>query len=67
MKIKLKVFNYYVTIVTGIMLHLCAFKTPTSWAFMTEQGDADCVFEMRSGVKKSNIHFLKYELTGVKI
>ena len=33
------------------MLHLCTFKTPTSWAVMTEQGDADCAFQMRNGVK----------------
>ena len=36
-------------------LHLCTFKTPTSWAVMTEQGDADCAFEMRNGVKKNFI------------
>ena len=31
-------------------LHLCTFKTPTSWAVMSERGDADCAFEMRNGV-----------------
>ena len=25
-------------------LHLCTFKTPTSWAVMSERGDADCAF-----------------------
>ena len=32
-------------------LHICTFKTPTSWAVMSEQGDADCAFKMRNGVK----------------
>ena len=32
------------------ILHLCTFKTPTKWAVMSEQGDADCAFEMRNGV-----------------
>jgi len=32
-------------------LHLCTFKTPTSWAVMSERGDADCAFQMRNGVK----------------
>ena len=32
-------------------LHLCTFKTPTSWAVMSERGDADCAFKMRNGVK----------------
>ena len=32
-------------------LHLCTFKTPTSWAVMSEQGDADCAFSMCNGVK----------------
>ena len=32
------------------MLHLCTFKTPTSGAVMSEQGDADCAFEMCNGV-----------------
>jgi len=32
-------------------LHLCTFKTPTSWAVLSEQGDADCAFSMCNGVK----------------
>jgi len=32
-------------------LHLCTFKTPTSSAVMSEQGDADCAFIMRNGVR----------------
>ena len=32
--------------------NLCTFKTPTLWAVMTEQGDADCAFEMRNGVEE---------------
>jgi hypothetical protein len=31
-------------------LHLCTFKTPTSWAVMSGEGDADCAFSMRNGV-----------------
>jgi len=27
-----------------VSLHLCTFKTPTSWAVMSERGDADCAF-----------------------
>jgi hypothetical protein len=34
-------------------LHLCTFKTPTSWAVMSERGDADCAFEMRNGVNNA--------------
>ena len=33
------------------IIHLCTFKTPTSSAVMSEQGDADCAFIMRNGVK----------------
>jgi hypothetical protein len=33
------------------MLHLCSFKTPTPWAVMSEEGDADCALKMRNGVK----------------
>ena len=32
-------------------LHLCTFKTPTSWAVMSERSDADCAFKMRNAVK----------------
>jgi hypothetical protein len=32
------------------VLHLCTFATTTSWAVMSEQGDADCAFQMRNGV-----------------
>ena len=35
-------------------LHLCTIKTPTLSAVMSEQGGADCSFEMRNGVKTSN-------------
>ena len=38
-------------IITKYSLHLCTFKTPTLWAVMSEQGDADYAFEMRNGVK----------------
>ena len=46
------------------VLHLCTFKTPTSWAVMSERGDADCAFQMRNGVnvqrcKRSNVFFLE--------
>uniref|UniRef100_A0A6C0H2J8 Uncharacterized protein n=1 Tax=viral metagenome TaxID=1070528 RepID=A0A6C0H2J8_9ZZZZ len=34
------------------LLHICTFKTATKWAVMSERGDADCEFQMRSGVKK---------------
>ena len=42
-------------IYTSEDLHLCTFKTPTSWAVMSEQGDADCAAsqQMRNGVKWS--------------
>jgi hypothetical protein len=33
------------------ILHLCTFKTPTSWAVMSERGDTDCAFSMCNGVK----------------
>ena len=39
-----------VSIDSECMLHLCTFKTPTSGAVMSEQGDADCAFEMCNGV-----------------
>ena len=42
------------------LLHLCTFKTPTSSAVMSEQGDADCAFIMRNGVK-NNICIVKLE------
>ena len=35
-----------------VFLHLCTFKTPTSWAIMSCEDDADCEFSMRNGVKK---------------
>jgi len=34
-----------------IFLHLCTIKTPTLSAVMSEQGGADCAFQMRNGVK----------------
>ena len=40
----------------GRILHLCTFKTPTSWAVMSERGDTDCAFKMRNGV---NVHRFK--------
>jgi hypothetical protein len=43
-----------------IVLHLCTFKTPTKWAVMSEQGDADCAFEMRNGVKVSAFSALEF-------
>jgi hypothetical protein len=36
-------------------LLLYTFNTPTSWAVMSERGDADCAFEMRNGVKDLQI------------
>ena len=36
-------------------LHLFSFKTPTSWADLSEEGDADCALEMRNGVKCDDI------------
>ncbi len=41
------------TIITS-ELHLCSFKTPTPWAVMSEEGDADCAFSMRNGVKTND-------------
>ena len=40
------------------ILHLCSFKTPTLWAVMSEEGDADCAFSMRNGVKWHACHFI---------
>ena len=37
----------------GTHLHLCTIKTPTLSAVMSEQGVADCAFQMRNGVKGS--------------
>jgi hypothetical protein len=43
------------------ILHLCTFKTPTKWAVMTEQCDADCAFKIRNSVyDKKDIHFKIY-------
>ena len=41
-------------------LHLCSFKTPTLWASLpkgreSQQGDADCAFQMRNGVKEVDL------------
>ena len=36
---------------TNNLLNLCTIKTPTLSAVMSEQGGADCAFEMRNGVK----------------
>ena len=33
-------------------LHFCTIKTPTLSAVMSEQGGADCAFEIRNGVKQ---------------
>ena len=33
-------------------LHFCTIKTPTLSAVMSEQGGADCAFQMRNGVKQ---------------
>jgi hypothetical protein len=38
-------------------LHHCTFKPPTKWAVMSEQGDADCAFEMCNGVNRINTQF----------
>ena len=50
------------------MLHLCTFKTPTSWAVMSGEGDADCAFSMRNGVKgiksTNNIYMNKWRFNG---
>ena len=35
-----------------MFLHICTFKTPAKRAVMSEQGDADCTFQMRNGVKE---------------
>ena len=35
---------------TIILLHLCTIKTPTLSAVMSEQGVADCAFQMHNGV-----------------
>jgi hypothetical protein len=32
------------------ILHLFSFKTPTKWADLSEESDADCALEMRNGV-----------------
>jgi len=44
-------------------LHLCTFKTPTSWAVMSERGDADCAFQMRNGVCRENADSFSYTVT----
>ena len=50
-----------VSIDSECMLHLCTFKTPTSGAVMSEQGDADCAFEMCNGVNlEENLGQLHY-------
>ena len=41
------------------MLHLCTFKTPPNGGVMSEQGDADCAFLMRNGVKCVNVQGCK--------
>ena len=38
-----------------IFLHISTFKTPTKWAVMSERCDSDSVFEMRNGVKQTNL------------
>jgi hypothetical protein len=44
-------------------IHLCTFKTPTSWAVMSERGDTDCAFKMRNGVKCFNKSEKKYRIS----
>ena len=58
-KILLKIINQNV-------LHLCTFKTPPKGGVISEQGDADCAFLMRNGVKKK-IQDLKLKIVVLKI
>jgi len=44
-------------------LHLCTFKTPTSWAVMSERGDADCAFQMRNGLRSERADSFSYTVT----
>ena len=41
-------------------LHLWTFKTPTSWAVMSDKYDADWAFSMRNGVKKWSQNRLQF-------
>ena len=38
-------------------IHLRSFKTPTPWAVMSDEDDADCAFSMRKGVKLVSMSF----------
>ena len=42
-------------------LHLCTIKTPTLSAVMSEQGVADCAFQMRNGVKRHVLHIFSFK------
>jgi superfamily II RNA helicase len=47
-------FQVYYPMLLNV-LHLCTIKTPTLSAVMSEQGVADCAFQMRNGVKKDRV------------
>ena len=48
----------------GTHLHLCTIKTPTLSAVMSEQGVADCAFQMRNGVKPMSLYNLSIAYNG---
>jgi superfamily II RNA helicase len=47
-------FQIYYPMLLNV-LHLCTIKTPTLSAVMSEQGVADCAFQMRNGVKNDRV------------
>ena len=53
--------QWYLTVVKlkWNILHLWTFKTPTSWAVMSDNDDADWALSVPNGVKKSKLH--KYQ------
>jgi hypothetical protein len=40
------------------VLHLCSFKTPTPWAVMSEEGDADCALKTHNCMPKTHPKYL---------
>jgi len=41
--------------IIDFVLHIFSFKSPALRAEMNEEGDADCAFSMRNGVKQDKI------------
>ena len=44
----------------NFLLHLRSFKTPPSWAVMSDEDDADCAFSMRKGVKSKQLFMIDF-------